>query len=239
MSTFSVSSRGSGSVEISAANWIAALGVGLEQLGGAVEIERLACERLPNGTVIARDIQSGRGFVVAPVETVEEEPLLVEPIDSVTEELQLDALAGATSVDDACACALQLAQELTPAESGAVMLLDRGMLRFFAVVGPESDKLKGVRLPRDTGVAGCVVDQRQSVVLRQASRDPRHCGEVDALTGYSTQDLVAVPVVHGRRIHGVLELMNLPADQDFPRVVIDQLEAVGAALGDRLQELTA
>ncbi|TNE91740.1 MAG: GAF domain-containing protein [Deltaproteobacteria bacterium] len=240
MPTFTVSARGSGSAEVSAVNWIAALGEAVASLGDADALERLACERLPNGTVIARDIATGSSFIVVPqLEEDELEPLIVEPIDSVDDELQLDALEGATSAHDACQCALQLAQELTPAESGAVLLLDRGMLRFTAVVGPESHKLDGVRLPRDTGIAGYVVDQRQSVVLRQASRDRRHCGEVDALTGYRTEDLVAVPVVSGRRIHGVLELMNLPADQDFPQRVIDQLEALGAALGERLQEITS
>lgn len=238
MSTFSVAARGSTSVQVVAPNWIVALGLGIEEIGAATSIERLACERLPNGTVIVRDTQSGAGFVVSPLEqdAVDEE-LLVVPFDSVVEELHLEALEGATSVDDACHCALQLAQDLTPAESGAVLVLDRGMLKFEAVSGPESGKLNGVRIPRDTGIAGYVVDQRRSVVLGQAARDSRHCGEVDALTGYRTQDLVAVPIVHGRRIHGVLELMNLPAEQEFERHVLDQLEAVGRALGERLHAL--
>lgn len=240
MPVFSISSRGAAPREVDASNWIVALGQAVGEGTRADALERLACERLPNGTVIARDITSGASFVIAPCEPVSElAELLVEPIDSVADELQLGALAGAMSTDDACECALQLAQELTPAESGAVLLLDRGMLRFVKVVGPEADKLRGVRLPRDTGIAGYVVDHRQSVVLRQASGDDRHCGEVDALTGYRTEDLVAVPIIHGRRIHGVLELMNLPSDQDFPRRVIDQLEGLGAALGERLHALTS
>ncbi|MCO4744033.1 MAG: GAF domain-containing protein [Proteobacteria bacterium] len=236
MSTFSVSARGAGSVQVAAPNWIAALGLGMEQIGANAAIERLACERLPNGTVIVRDIQSGAGFVVTPVDPVEEEIQIV-PIDDVEDELHLDVLEGAMSPGDACEVALQLAQDLTPAESGAVLVLERGMLRFAAVSGPESGKLAGVRLPRGTGVAGYVVDQRRSVVLGQAGRDARHCGEVDALTGYRTEDLIAVPVIHGRRIYGVLELMNLPREQDFSSHVLDQMEAIGSALGDRLHEL--
>lgn len=240
MSTFTVSARGAGSAQVKAPNWIVALGLGMEEIGATAVIERMACERLPNGTVIVRDIQSGAGFVVVPEEEqTEEEVVQFEPIDVVEDELQLGALDGAMTAEDACSCALELAQELTPAESGAVLILDRGMLRFAAVVGPESGKLAGVSLPRDTGVAGYVIDQRRSVVLGHAARDARHCGEVDALTGYQTEDLVAVPVVNGRRIYGVLELMNLPAEQDFGSRVLDQLEALGSALGDRLRALDA
>ena len=67
MSRFLVSAQGNPATPIEAANWLAALGVALDQIGNLGAINRLACEVLPNGTVIARDARTGEGFVVQPV----------------------------------------------------------------------------------------------------------------------------------------------------------------------------
>lgn len=66
MRRFFVSVRGGTPSNVIAANWLSALGDGLEQLGIVGDIDRLACEVLPNGTVIARDVRTGAGYVVQP-----------------------------------------------------------------------------------------------------------------------------------------------------------------------------
>lgn len=64
MPRFQVSTRGGDHITVIAGNWLTALGLGLDQLGGVTGLDRLACEVLANGTVIARDARSGTGFVV-------------------------------------------------------------------------------------------------------------------------------------------------------------------------------
>ena len=66
MGRFLVSTRGVKPATVEAGNWLAALGLGLDRLGVVADIHRLACEVLPNGTVIARDVRSGSGFIVQP-----------------------------------------------------------------------------------------------------------------------------------------------------------------------------
>ena len=56
MRTFSVSARLLAPIEVTGENWIVALGKAFERLGIAEEVGRLACEGLPNGDVIARDV---------------------------------------------------------------------------------------------------------------------------------------------------------------------------------------
>ena len=63
---FEVSTRGAAPRTIEAPNWLAALGLGMDELGVVASIDRLACEVLPNGTVLARDARTGAGFVVEP-----------------------------------------------------------------------------------------------------------------------------------------------------------------------------
>lgn len=88
MAWFLVSTRGGKPAAIEASNWLSALGSGLERLGAVASIDRLACEVLPNGTVLVRDVRTGQGFVVQPSEasqvSTEEEPeeLLLMPADT-------------------------------------------------------------------------------------------------------------------------------------------------------------
>ncbi len=49
-----------------APNWLVALGNVLDELGIDANIERMGCETLPNGTVIARDLSGGKSFVIKP-----------------------------------------------------------------------------------------------------------------------------------------------------------------------------
>lgn len=241
MRSFSVSARGLGSVQVRGPNWISALGEGLEELGRAEGLERLACEVLPNGTVIARDIGTGTGYIVQSVDddasaTSEEVESL--PIDAISalepEEDEYEAIDAAETVIMASQLALRAASQLVPAESGAVILEEKGYLRFTAATGPQARKLIGVRLPVGTGVAGFVAQTGRSIVLADAHEDQRHCGEVDALTGYVTREIAVVPIKYEDAVLGVLELMNLPGDGRFTTDDLVALEPIAAALGERI-----
>jgi len=275
MPTFSVTARGLSSVEVEGLNWIVALGAGLAELGRVADLTRLACEVLPNGTVIARDIASGTGYVVqdlgaeeegtlAPTEDEEAfalgggddeeeeedddtlgEPEYTEdlaelPADAILEldpsEAQLAAIDQAESALMACQVTLHAALQRVPAESGAVLLEEKGHMRFTAVAGPHSRKLMGVRLPMGTGVAGFAMEKGRTIILADAHDDPRHCGEVDALTGYVTRAICVVPIATDDRVLGVLELMNLEAGERFTEERVTQMRQLADALAARLAE---
>lgn len=257
---WSVTARGLASVEVRGSNWIVALGRGLGELGRVDELERLACEVLPNGTVIARDIASGTGYVVQQVgleaglatpEPVpsEEEELFGEPEPTAEEELVipifevppreealsvLEQIERAETIPVACRLALAASLEQVEADSGAVILDDRGYLWFSAVDGPHRTQLEGMRLPAGTGVAGYAMEKRRTVVLKDAHADPRHCDEVDALTGYTTRQIVVVPVCCGDQVFGVIEAMNPPSQQRFVEADVEAIQELADALGRRL-----
>jgi hypothetical protein len=67
MSRYQVSTRHGEHVEVDGGNWLVALGLGLDALGVVASIDRLACEVLPGGTVIIRDVRTGERFVVQSV----------------------------------------------------------------------------------------------------------------------------------------------------------------------------
>jgi GAF domain-containing protein len=137
-------------------------------------------------------------------------------------------------VGKACNLALTYAREEVPAESGAVILQEGSYLRFAAVVGPVARRLRGARLPLGAGVAGYALETRREVVLLDARRDPRHCGEVDALTGYVTRQILVVPVIHGRKALGVIELMNRQRGDAFSSEDAQLVAGIARVLAERL-----
>ncbi len=236
MPHFAVSSRGLDEVKVEAGNWVIALGEALGRHGHLGALERLACERLPNGTVIARDGQSGVGYIVNEVAVQAPEP---PPPDLKRHRIRtgIEAVQEAPTREAACHEALALAQEFVPGESGAVLLLDGETLRFVAVSGPKAHKLVGERIAAHTGVAGVCLQSAVPMVLGDSGRDPRHCREIDALTGYNTREIAAVPVYAGDRPLGVLEILNLPPGQRFGRVYLESLKAVADLLANRITQL--
>jgi GAF domain-containing protein len=297
-----VTARGLASVQVVGRNWIVALGRGLEELGRADDLMRLACEVLPNGTVIARDITSGIGYIVqaigqldhqetpvsegsrtpaphsdlddpsgqspmqlpdadlvaepgsedAPVDVVgdlpmddeltaedsEVEPIFELPADAIRELVPEEdpgwPILQAETVLQACERALGAAKAACGAESGAVILAERGYLRFVAATGPHATRLLGTRLPLGTGVAGFAIERKRTIVLADAHTDPRHCAEVDALTGYVTREIAVVPLVLDGLALGVLELMNLPEGRRFTKAEMDALMPLADALAMRV-----
>jgi len=231
MPHFTVSSRGLNTLELEASNWLVALGQGLETYGRLDAIERLACENLGNGTVIARDIQSGAGFIVSRSAAPRPEPA---PPSKTRMRTAIDAIREAEDLRSACQLALELAQEFVPGESGCVLLVEGEYLKFAAATGPKSEQILGARIPSDTGVAGVCIQQGRPLVLGKADNDPRHFSAVDKHTGYATREIACVPVALDGHTYGVLEILNLPSDERFGRVYIESMRAVADLLAVRL-----
>ena len=62
-----IGSRQYGIVVVEAPNWVAALGLALAEVGQDQGMDRVACERLPNGTIIVNDVSRGARFTVSPL----------------------------------------------------------------------------------------------------------------------------------------------------------------------------
>jgi hypothetical protein len=64
MNRFRVSGRSGQQMVVDAPNWIAALGDALERMGILADLDRLACEVMRSGAVVARDARTGLSVVV-------------------------------------------------------------------------------------------------------------------------------------------------------------------------------
>ena len=126
-----------------------------------------------------------------------------------------------------------VARAIFGAAAATIFLLDeeRDELVFEAVAGVGTE-LVGRRLPAETGLAGFVLSSRQPLVLDDIENDPRFAREVAEGVGYVPKALMAVPLLHGDRALGVLEVLDRPEAAGFgmPELELLALFATQAAM---------
>ncbi len=247
MEWFRIHSLKHGSVDVQAENWLAALGVGLGRLGVVQDLTRIACETLPNGHILVRDVKSGAGYAVVAISAenaAEEEPTNEHDLAPVPEEAiqssvgvedYADAIREAPDAAEAIRRALGAMREVCPSEAGAVLRRHTdGWLGFEGAFGPTSDALDNLVIPPGTGVAGFSVQRAIAVSLRDAYADPRFFRQIDAYTGYTTRSLASLPLVLDGVVYGCVELVNSPSPTGFSREEIADADVLTSALATRL-----
>ena len=137
------------------------------------------------------------------------------------ERLRAAVAAGVLGSEEAHLSLLQsvtdVARAIFAARASSIFLLDEETdeLVFEAVSGEGSDRLIGTRFPSSTGIAGWVLVTRQPLVLEDVGSDPRFARDVAEQTGYVPKGLMAVPLLHGERALGVLEVLDRPQRTRF------------------------
>jgi GAF domain-containing protein len=120
---------------------------------------------------------------------------------------------------------VDVARAIFKARASSIFLLDEDTdeLVFEAVSGEGSERLLGTRFPSSKGIAGWVLVTRQSLVLEDVSGDPRFARDFAEQTGYVPKGLMAVPLLHGERALGVLEVLDRPESSKFTLAESDLL----------------
>ena len=106
--------------------------------------------------------------------------------------------------------ALYSCMEVVSAEAASVLLLDdeKENFQFYQVEGPAKPVLMAATFPADRGLAGSVLQTRQSEVINDVRSDPRFYEKVDSESGFQTRNMIAIPLVAGEEKVGVLEVLN-------------------------------
>jgi GAF domain-containing protein len=120
---------------------------------------------------------------------------------------------------------VEVARAIFFARASSIFLLDEEAdeLVFEAVAGEGAEALVGRRFPSSTGIAGWVLVTRQPIVLEDVARDPRFARDVAESTGFVPRGLMAVPLLHGERVLGVLEVLDRPQQARFTLAEMDLL----------------
>ena len=140
------------------------------------------------------------------------------PLERHVRELQAlyeigQALSSVHDLDHLLQLAMERVVTLLDIESASSILLDEERDELYFKVaydrraGHEQD-LREVRFPAKQGIAGCVIQEGQSLVVSDVEQDPRWYSRVDAHTGTKTRSIICAPLRTKDRIIGVLEAIN-------------------------------
>ncbi|MBW4436481.1 MAG: GAF domain-containing protein [Pleurocapsa minor GSE-CHR-MK-17-07R] len=136
------------------------------------------------------------------------------------------------------------ATEILTAEAGSLLLTAEdgtGDLIFRVAVGGSGDSIIGVRVPAGRGLVGEVASTASPVIVPDVANDPRWAGDLGK-GPFTTRSVIAVPLVSGNAVIGVLEVLN-KAEGTFTQEDADLLntfagQAAVAIENARLFEMT-
>ncbi len=105
---------------------------------------------------------------------------------------------------------ISVACELTESESASILEFDETgqSLRFLAVPFFHREVLRGMQVPLEGSLAGWTIQNAQPLIVSNAAADKRHFKEADRRSGFSTRNLLAVPIFFRGQPVGVLEAVN-------------------------------
>ncbi|MGA1845299.1 MAG: sigma 54-interacting transcriptional regulator [bacterium] len=108
---------------------------------------------------------------------------------------------------------LRKTKELLDVEGASIIFWDpRENMFYFPVVAEESDevekKLKQLRFPSDSGIAGWVFREKKPALVNDVANDERFYHVVDEITKTQTQSILCVPLYGTNSPLGVIEAVN-------------------------------
>ncbi len=145
---------------------------------------------------------------------------LLEITEDLASTLELDALLKKI---------VNAAANLCAAEAASILLYDqvKEQLYFQATSNLKAPVMRGLIVPIDSSVAGWVLTRKQSVIIPDVSKDPRHFSEIGKATNISTISLLGIPLVTQEKVIGVLELINKQTGE-FSNEDLEIICALGA-----------
>ncbi len=148
---------------------------------------------------------------------------------------------------------MDAAKEILNCEGASLLLYDfeRDELIFDVVVSEKGEIIQGKRLGVGQGIAGYVAYTRESVIVNDVMSDDRFNPEIDRMSGFTTRQIIAVPVKIKERFVGVLEAVNSRGSNGFTNSDMEILTHIADAaaiavnnhelvisLKNRVEELT-
>jgi K+-sensing histidine kinase KdpD len=105
---------------------------------------------------------------------------------------------------------LVLAAQLVEAESASLIIHDhaRDALVILVPTGPGAEAVRDLEIPKDTGIVGWVYRHSLSVISNDTAADSRFYAAIDAASGYSSRQILCVPLNVKDRKLGALEAIN-------------------------------
>ena len=130
---------------------------------------------------------------------------------------------------------LDLSQEVLQSEAATLFLVDHNTdeLVFEIVNGPEAQNLQGKRIKIGEGIAGRTAREGKAFVVNRP-RTAGYADKFDKQTGFSTESLLAAPLIIDGETIGVIEVINSRGG-DYNEKSKEILEQLAAQVSSQLK----
>ncbi|MEZ4619538.1 MAG: GAF domain-containing sensor histidine kinase [Caldilineaceae bacterium] len=131
----------------------------------------------------------------------------------------------------------EMAASILNAEAATLFSIDmkRRQLLFMIAKGTAAQVLEEKRIPLDQGVVGWVAMNGKPLVVNNTRASDLFNSQVDSQTGFSTNNILCVPLRIQDRTIGVLEVLNKDAPEGFTQDDVDWLSAMGQHIAIALE----
>ncbi len=145
------------------------------------------------------------------------------------------AFASRIEIDELLPLVVGKCREVLDAEGISILLLDPERNELYFPYVSQSDpatveRLRNLRFPADKGIAGTALGQGIAIRVTDAQHDGRHYHGVDLVTGITTRDLMAVPLITRQGKIGVIEAVNSRGPQRFSEDDLAFFEALAGSI---------
>ena len=118
-------------------------------------------------------------------------------------------LQEAESLEDALRVSLGIVVKAVNAEAGTIWFYNKkGDGRIHPSFWIGGADLTGLSLAAGEGIAGAVVENGETTVVKDCQKDPRWAGRFDAKTGFVTRSMICVPLINKYEVIGCIQIIN-------------------------------
>jgi len=106
--------------------------------------------------------------------------------------------------------AINAASALVNCEACSLLLINdhTGGLYFDVATGSNQQEVKNIELKKGQGIAGWVAENKTAIIIKDAQNDPRFYKNADKKSGFTTENMLCIPVTHKQQTVGVLQAIN-------------------------------
>jgi len=130
--------------------------------------------------------------------------IILSYLSNISSETDREKMAGLLS---------DMSRDLVNADRCSFWLIDIDKNELYTKI---SDASKEIRIPLSSGIIGYSITNDTPVISNNAYSDERFLRDIDARTGYSTRNIIAIPVKNNENeIIGAFEVLNKKDGSDF------------------------
>ena len=143
------------------------------------------------------------------------------------------------SRDELMTRAARVITEMLEAEGSNIALRDpeSGDLVFYLGIGEKYSRLESFRLAEGEGVTGWCVRTRSSVIVNDVRTDPRFSVRADAESGFTTRNILCVPLMVNDECIGAMSVVNKKRGEGFRERDRVLCEAMASQIGVAIQNV--